>query len=78
MGGSRMDVIARVPSESLVGEVLVPPALLAVVVGFALAWIVTRVLNRFRLSRYFWCPSVAFLALWALFFGVCALWVFVT
>jgi hypothetical protein len=78
MGSGRIDVIARVPSESLVGEVLVPPAMLAVVVGFALAWIVSRVLNRFRLSRYFWCPPVAFLALWALSFGVCALWVFVT
>jgi hypothetical protein len=78
MGGSPLDVFARVPSESLVGEVLVPPALLAVVVGFALAWIVARVLNRFRLSRYFWCPSLVFLALWALFFGICALWVFVS
>jgi hypothetical protein len=56
-------VVQQVPHEFAIGGVYMPPLL---VVGFlgALAAVVTaRLLNRFRLSRYFFYPPLVFLAL---------------
>ena len=54
------------PSELPLGGVYLPPALVVGILGLLAAWAVTRVLNRTRLSRFFWNPPLAFLAMWAL------------
>lgn len=62
-----------IPSELPVGQVYLPPALLVGLFGLVAAWVVTKILNRTRLSRFFWNPPLAFLALWALMSAVIGL-----
>lgn len=62
-----------IPSELPVGGMYVPPALLLGLLGLAAAWVVTKILNRTRLSRFFWNPPLAFLAIWALMSAVIGL-----
>jgi hypothetical protein len=62
-----------IPSELPVGGVYLPPALLLGLLGLAAAWVVTKILNRTRLSRFFWNPPLAFLAIWALMSAVIGL-----
>ena len=53
----------NVPSEFAVGGVYMPPMLVAAVLGLSLAVLTARLLNRYRLSRYFFYPPLVFLAL---------------
>jgi len=62
-----------IPSELPIAGVYMPPALLVGLLGLAAAWVLTKVLNRTRLSRFFWNPPLAFLALWALMSAVIGL-----
>jgi hypothetical protein len=62
-----------IPSELPVGGMYLPPALLLGLLGLAAAWVVTKILNRTRLSRFFWNPPLAFLAIWALMSAVIGL-----
>jgi hypothetical protein len=41
-----------VPSELAIGEVYFPRLLIAAMLGFVLAWLTARMLNRYRLSRF--------------------------
>jgi hypothetical protein len=52
-----------IPSEFTMGEVYFPPLLIASVLGIILAWLSGRVLNRYRLSRFFFYPPLVLLAL---------------
>jgi hypothetical protein len=52
-----------IPSEFSVGEVYFPPLLIASLLGVILAWLSGRVLNRYRLSRFFFYPPLVLLAL---------------
>ena len=52
-----------IPSEFTMGEVYFPPLLIASVLGIFLAWLSGRVLNRYRLSRFFFYPPLVLLAL---------------
>lgn len=54
------------PSELPVGGVYVPPALVVGLLGLAATWLATKLLNRTHLSRFFWHPPLAFLAMWVL------------
>ena len=54
------------PSEIPIGQVLVPPALVATLLGFFATSLLARILNRLQLSRFFWHPAVAFLSIWAI------------
>jgi hypothetical protein len=54
------------PFEISIGEIFFPPALLVVVLGFVVAGLTAVILNRTRLSRFFWYPPLVFLALWVL------------
>jgi len=54
---------AHVPSEVSWGWIYLPPFLIDLILGFILAMLLTRYLNRSGLSRYFWYPPLAFLAL---------------
>ena len=52
-----------VPKEFTIGEVYLPPLLIAGILGLAAAVVTAMLLNRFRLSRYFFYPPLVFLAL---------------
>ena len=52
-----------IPSEFTIGEVYFPPLLIASLLGLTLAWLSGRVLNHYRLSRFFFYPPLVLLAL---------------
>ena len=53
----------NIPSEFTIGDVSMPPLLVAGLLGFAVAVLTARSLDRFRLSRYFFYPPLVFVAL---------------
>ncbi len=59
-----------VPSELAVGGVFFPPLLIAAVLGVAAAVLTALLLNRYRLSRYFFHPPLVFLALAVIYTGL--------
>ena len=59
-----------IPHELYVGEVFFPPMLLDAVLGLAVAYLTARVLNRFRLSRYLYHPSLVLIALAVIYTGL--------
>ena len=59
-------MIDLTPSEVFVGGVYCPPTLLVGLVGFFVAIVVIKILNRTHLSRFFWNPPLAFLGIWVL------------
>lgn len=62
----------NVPIEFTIGGIYLPPLLIAVTLGIVAASITARLLNRYRLSRYFFYPPLAFVALvviYTLIFG---------
>jgi hypothetical protein len=52
-----------IPHEFAIGEVYMPPLLAAAFLGLIAAMVTARLLNRYRLSRYFFYPPLVFLAL---------------
>lgn len=52
-----------IPSEFAIGGVYFPPLLLAGILGVAAAVLTAYLLNRYRLSRFFFYPPLVFLAL---------------
>ncbi len=53
----------KVPSEFAIGGVYMPPMFIAAILGVVLAVLTARLLNRYRLSRYFFYPPLVFVAL---------------
>jgi hypothetical protein len=53
----------RIPSEFTIGGIYLPPLLVAGCIGLLLALWTARLLNRYRLSRYFFYPPLVFAAL---------------
>jgi len=51
------------PHEFAIGGVFVPPLLVASLLGTIAAVVTARLLNRYRLSRYFFYPPLVFVAL---------------
>ena len=56
-----------VPSEFAIADVYLPPLLVAAALGLVASLATVRLLNRFRLSRYFFYPPLVFLALMAIY-----------
>ena len=52
-----------IPHELAIGGVYLPPLLVAFVLGVIAASLTARLLNRIRLSRYFFYPPLVLLAL---------------
>jgi hypothetical protein len=52
-----------IPHEFTIGGVFMPPLLIAGILGVTLAVITAMLLNRYRLSRYFFYPPLVFVAL---------------
>ena len=59
-----------VPHELYVGEVFFPPMLLDAALGLLAATITARLSNRFRVSRYFYSPSLVLIALTVIYTGL--------
>ena len=52
-----------IPHEFAIGEVYMPPLLVAAFLGLIAAMVTARLLNRYRLTRYFFYPPLVFIAL---------------
>ncbi len=52
-----------IPTEFAIGGVYFPPLLIASSFGVAAAALTANLLNRYRLSRFFYYPLLVFLAL---------------
>jgi len=55
------------PHEFVIGDVYIPPLLIAAILGTIAAVATARLLNRYRLSRYFFYPPLVFVALAVIF-----------
>ena len=55
------------PYEFSIGGVYMPPVLVAAFFGVIAALVTARLLNRYRLSRYFFYPPLVFLALMVIY-----------
>ena len=64
-----------IPHELYVGEVFFPPMLVDAALGLLAATITARLLNRFRLSRYFYHPPLVLIALTVIYTGLFSIFV---
>jgi hypothetical protein len=65
-----------IPHELHVGEVFFPPILLDAALGLIATSITARLLNRFRVSRYFYYPSLVLIALTVIYTGLLSIILF--
>ena len=56
-----------IPHEFAIAEVYMPPLLVAGVLGALVAVVTARLLDRYRLSRFFFYPPLVFVALAVIF-----------
>jgi hypothetical protein len=59
-------MFSGVPAEVQILNVYLPPLFLAIMAGLLCTLVVTKLLNRTGLSRFFWHPPLAGAALWLL------------
>lgn len=59
-----------IPSEVAIGGVYFPPLLFVFVLAIVLALITGQLLNRYRLSRFFFYPPLVFVALIVIYSGL--------
>jgi hypothetical protein len=59
--------VYNTPSEISVGGLYMPPLLVAASLGFVAALLTARMLNYYRLSRYFYYPPLVFAGLVAIY-----------
>jgi hypothetical protein len=55
--------MSHIPHEFAIGGVFMPPLLVAGLLGTIAAVVTARLLNRYRLSHYFFYPPLVFVAL---------------
>ena len=65
-----------IPHELHMGEVFFPPLLFDVALGLVAASITALVLNRFRMSRFFYHPSLVLIAMIVIYTGFLSIFVF--
>ena len=58
------------PHEFSIGGVYMPPLLVAACCGVIAALVTARLLNRYRLSRYFFYPPLVFMVLAVIYTGL--------
>ena len=59
-----------IPHEVYLGEVFFPPMLVDAALGLVAAALTALLLNRFRVSRYFYYPPLVLIALAVLYTGL--------
>ena len=57
----------NIPAEFTIGGIYMPPLLMASVLGVITAMIIARLLNAYRLSKYFFYPPLLFVAMAIIF-----------
>ena len=57
----------NIPAEFTLGGIYMPPLLMASIMGAITAMIVARLLNSYRLSKYFFYPPLVFVAMVIIF-----------
>ena len=57
----------QIPHEIAIGGVFMAPLLVAGVLGVIAAVVTARLLNRYRLSRYFYYPPLVLIALMVIY-----------
>ena len=65
-----------IPHELHIGEVFFSPILLDAALGLIAASITAGLLNRFRVSRYFYHPSLVLIALAVIYTGLLSIFLF--
>jgi hypothetical protein len=55
--------VTLIPKEFVIGGVYFPPLLIAGILGVLAAMLTAMLLNRYRLSRFFYYPPLIFVAL---------------
>ena len=66
----------QIPHELHAGEVFFPPILLDAALGLVATLITARLLNRFRVSRYFYYPSLVLIALAVIYTDLFSIFLF--
>ena len=56
------NIVQNIPSEFAIGGVYMPPLLIATLIGMIAASVTAKLLNRYRLSRFFYYPPLVFVA----------------
>ena len=59
-----------IPREIYLGEIFFPPMLLDAALGLVAALLTARLLNRFRVSRYFYHPPLVLISLAVIYTGL--------
>jgi len=59
--------MSQVPHEIAIGGVFMPPLLVAGILGVIASVVTARLLNRYRVSRYFFYPPLVFIALMVIY-----------
>jgi hypothetical protein len=67
---TKEDAVDYTPSEVAIGGIYFPPLLLASILGVVAAWLTVMLLNRYRLSRFFYYPPLVFLAMAVVYTGL--------
>ena len=62
--------MSYVPHEFTIGGVFFPPLLIASLLGVTAAALTGMLLNRYRLSRFFFYPPLVFVALAVIYTGL--------
>jgi hypothetical protein len=65
-------IMKQIPHEFVIGEVYLPPLLVAAFLGALAAYLTIRIFNRYRLSRYFYYPplvSFSLMIIYTVFIG---------
>ena len=62
--------MAGIPSEFAIADVYFPPLFFVVLLAIFLSMLTARLLNKYRLSRYFFFPPVVFLSLISIYSGL--------
>ncbi len=57
----------QIPHEFAIGGIYMPPLLIASMLGVIAAMVTARLLNRYRLSKYFFYPPLVLLALMVIY-----------
>jgi len=65
-----------IPSEVAIGGVYLSPLLVAAIAGTLTTAVTAQLLNRYRLSRYFYNPPLVFVALMILYTVVIGTFIF--
>ena len=62
--------MSGIPSELAIADVYFPPLFFVVLLAIVLTMVTAGLLNKYRLSRYFFFPPVVFVSLVGIFSGL--------